>query len=333
VTSSESLRVGFLGRVPPPLGGGGLELQMARTAEALARAGNVVVQLEAAGPDERFDVLHAFGSEPANWHHLRHWTRNRAPLVVTSVVVVSPGPTELALRLSARVPGVLTSGRMRRQLLGEADAVVAGTQYERRLLIRAFGVPEERLVVIDNGADRRKPGALPGGLPARYTLLAGAVSKRKRQAEVLEALGDERSIVVAGGYAGSVEEKARWERAVAKSGARWLGHVGDPATMAALQRNATALVHLSSGEVQSLSVLEALAQGTPAVLSDIPSHRELEAAFPSHVRVVGGPSEVPQALGTFRDEVAGEAPAVPTWDDVAAQLTELYRRLLRTRPG
>lgn len=320
--------MGFLGRVPPPLGGAGLELQMARTADALERAGHEVVQVEEAGPGDGFDLLHAFGSEPANWHHLRHWTRNHAPLVVTSVVVVSPGHTELALWLSARVPGVMTGARMRRQLLCEADAVVAGTEYERRLLRRGLGVPDERLVVIGNGADRCEPGPLPDELPDHFALLAGAVSKRKRQAEVLEALGDEWPIVVAGGYAGGVEEQARWERAVAKSGARWLGHVGDPATMAALQRNAIAVVHLSSGEVQSLSVLEALAQGTPAVLSDIPSHRELESAFASHVRVVGGPSEVPQALGTLDDKVAGEAPAVPGWDDVAAQLTELYRWLL-----
>jgi glycosyltransferase involved in cell wall biosynthesis len=97
--------------------------------------------------------------------------------------------------------------------------------------------------------------------------------------------------------------------------------------VAALLRGARVLVHLSQAEVQSLAVLEALAVGTPVVLSDIPSHRELAARHPQFVRIVGGPDAVPGAVEQLRDPV-GEAPPIPTWDEIAATLTQLYGSLV-----
>jgi glycosyltransferase involved in cell wall biosynthesis len=322
--------IGFLGRIPAPLGGAGLELQMARTAAALEELGHRVVQVEAAGSDEGFDVLHAFGSEPAVWHQLRHWTRNPAPLVVTSVIVVSPGREERALRLSARVPRLKTSGRMRAEVLRRADAVVAGSEYERDL-VTGLGVDAAKVSVIGNGAD---PGpdenTPPDGTPdGDFVLLVGAVSPRKGQAELLRALGGAVPAVVAGEYAGAPGERGAWERTVAEAGAVWLGPVESPSRLGALQRRAAAFVHLSSAEVQSLAVLEALARGTPAVLSDIPSHRELERAHPGLVQVVGGPDEVLNAVEELRGARRGEASAVPGWGDVAGKLAEVYRAVYR----
>src|SRR4051794_9012145 len=98
------LSIGFLGGVPPALGGGGLELQRQRTAAALDARGAQVIDVEAAGPDASFDVLHAFGAEPGTWQTLSHWTRNRCPLVVSPVIVIGPGRADYAQRLSSRVP-------------------------------------------------------------------------------------------------------------------------------------------------------------------------------------------------------------------------------------
>jgi len=163
-------------------------------------------------------------------------------------------------------------------------------------------------------------------------LLAGAVSTRKRQVEVIEALGPERRTVVAGDWSGEADERSRWEAAVERSGAVWLGHVG-PGVMAALQRSARVLVHLSGSEVQSLSVLESLAQGTRAVLSDIPSHRELQVAFPDHVRVVRSAAQLAAIVDEIGPKRPVEPPAVPSWDDVARRLVDLYRGVLRPQPA
>ena len=324
---TDPLRIGFLGRIPPALGGAGLELQMERTGAALERRGHTVTHMEAAEAGTEVDVLHAFGSEPGVWHQLRHRTRNRVPLVVTSVVVVSPGIQERALRLAARLPGVLTSTRMRAEVLREAAAVIAGSEYERRL-VRQLGAPADRVEVVGNGADRTRPGDLPPGLAEPYALMVGTVSQRKRQADVVRALAGRLQVVVTGGYGGPPEGLAAWQRAVEETGARWLDHVEDPATVAALQRNAVATVHLSQAEVQSLAVIEALGQGSPVVLSDIPSHRELEAAHPSFVRVVGGPAELPAALDSLRERPPQGRPDVPGWGDVAERLERIYARVL-----
>lgn len=324
-----ALRIGFLGRVPPALGGAGLELQMERTAEALERLGHEVVQVDAAGREAKLDVLHAFGSEPAVWHQLRHWTRNRVPLVVTSVVVVSPGLRELLLRLSTRVPGVATSGRMRAELLGRSDVVIAAGEYEARLVAR-LGARRDAIEILGNGGDPVEPGEPPGALPERYALMVGSVSGRKRQVEVARALaGGGVPLVVAGGFAGADAARGETERALAGAGARWLGEVSDRRVVAALQRDAVAMVQLSDAEVQSLAVLEALAQATPVIASDIPSHRELAERYPGWVRVVGGAADVPGELERLTGEaVLGAPPTVPTWEAVAERLIAIYRRLL-----
>ena len=160
------LRVGLMGEIPPMLGGAGLESQVERTGAALRRAGHEPVTVASADADVRIDILHVFGSEPASWHHLRHWTRNRVPLVVTSIVVVSPGLSEILLRASARVPGLMTSGKMRAGLLRHADVVIAGTAYEAGL-VRRLGARSETIEVVGNGVDPVEPGGRPRGcLPA-----------------------------------------------------------------------------------------------------------------------------------------------------------------------
>lgn len=325
---SEQLRIGFMGRVPPPLGGAGLERQMSLTAAALERLGHEVFHVEAGAEDDRFHLLHAFGSEPAVWHHLRHWTRNPAPLVVTSVLVVSPGRQERVLRLSARVP-LMGGGRMRAEVLRRADAVVAGTEYERDLVTTSFGADPQRTVVIGNGAERVAPGALPDGVPdSGYALLLGSVSPRKRQEEVVQALAESAPVVIAGAFHGDGAQARRWEATVSRAGARWLGHVGDPGALAALQQRAGALVHLSGAEVESLAVLECLAHGTPAVLSDIPSHRALARRYPELVELAGDPQSLRAAFERMRAKQPSDPAPVPSWDDVAAELEALYRRVL-----
>jgi glycosyltransferase involved in cell wall biosynthesis len=318
------MRVALLGGLPPALGGGGLEVQMERTARALAARGHTVVRLDRDPNAAGWDVLHAFGAEGNVQFFLEHWTRNRSPLVISPVLVVSPGREELALKAMSRAPGPATHAGERRRALRRADVLVAITGYERDVLRAVTGnVPVE---VVPNGVDPVEPAAGDG--PAGHALLLGTVSERKRQREVVAALAGAGPIVVAGGFHGSDAERAAFESAVAAAGADWLGEVRDPRRVARLQRDAAALVHFSRAEVQSLAVLETLAQGTPVVLSDIPSHRELAAEHPRHVRIAGSLEELAPAVAQLRGErPGGPPPEVPTWDDVAARLEAIYRRL------
>jgi glycosyltransferase involved in cell wall biosynthesis len=325
---SRSLRIGFIGGIPPALGGGGLERQMRDTAAALTARGHELTWLARAERRPPLDVVHGFGAEPDLWHQLRH-AHELGPLVVSPVIVVSPGREELIMRLTARLP-VLTSARMRLQTLKRADAIVALTAYEREVIARLTG-PGAQVEIVPNGSGSldAADAAPPTGLPQEpFALLLGVVSQRKRQREIVEALAGTLPVVVAGGFSGSAAERAEWERTLAATGATWLGQLQDPAVVAALQRAAAVLVHHSAAETQSLAVVEALSLGTPAVLSDIPSHRELAAAHPAHVRVVPQLDGIAAAASAFAQRPpAGPAPAIPRWDGVAQRLEALYRRV------
>lgn len=315
------MRIALLGGVPPSLGGGGLEVQVERTAAALAGRGHDVFHVWQAREPRPFDLLHCFGADGDAWHVLHHWRRNPAPLVVSPVIVVAPGAAEQRQVAGARLPLPAFGPRLRRVVLQRADAVVALTEHERALVRRIAGRDAH---VIGNGVDPLPAGGEAGVEPG-YVLLLGAVSARKRQAEVVRALGAcGIRCVVAGG---AEEGEAAFAQVCADAGAQWLGEVPDRARVAALLRDAQALVHLSTAEGQALSVLEALSVGTPALLSPIPPHRELADRFPEHVRLVEGPGDLATALA---DLPPGPGPAaVPTWDAVAARLEDVYAALLR----
>jgi len=317
------MRIATLGGIPRALGGGGLERQVRETSAALRRRRHDVRPVAAAEPGG-FDVLHAFGAEPDVCHVLAHWRLTRVPLVVSPVIVVPPRRVAVE-RLSARVPLSTWGPRMRRQLLISADLVVAQSRHEHDL---ATELGAARVVTVPNGVSREQAGAPPPGTPTSpYVLLAGSVSRRKRQLETVAALAGLRPVVV-GGFEGTAAERVEFQRAVADAGGTWLGEVVDRSALLGLVRDASALVHLSRAEGQSLAVLEALALGTPVVASPLPATVELAAAYPGHVHLADGPSEARALVQTLPPRPEQPA-AVPTWDDVAARLEPLYESLLR----
>lgn len=331
------MTVGFLGGVPKALGGGGLEIQMECTAAALERLGQRVVRIECAAADESLDILHAFHAEPVVWHLDPHWSRNRCALVASPVLPIRPKRDERLLHVSARVPGVITTARMRREVLRRADAVVALTNYERGLIERVFGADPSRITVIGNGvdpADDPPRSPLPEGVPdGEFALMVGGVSRRKQQVEVARAMGSQTALVVVGGLVGDAAERAALERELAMTGAVWLGEIRDAWVVRALQRRAGALVLLSGAEAQPLTLLEALSVGTPVVASDLPAHRELRDRYPSWVTLVRSPDDVPGAWRDLAGRPRSEPPLVPTWTDVAEQLLEVYQRVRQGYPA
>lgn len=332
----DRLRVGILGGVPAVLGGGGLEIQAARTADALRERGHDVRAVQQADAGWAPDVLHVFGHTADIGHFLHHWRRNPARLVVSPVVVVPPA-REWRLKLGTRLPIPAFEPRVLRALVERADALIALTRWESELLAEIGRGRAAPIATVGNGVDRPPElpnrealaGALGAPLPDRYAIVVGAVSERKRQAEIARALAGVLPLVVVGGWDGPEHGREPFARLVAATGGVWLGELSDRPTVLGLVALADALVHLSDAEGQSLAVLEGLALGTPCVLSDLPQQRELAARYPDAIAIVADDDGLAPALRRLAasDRHGPVSPPIPSWEEVAAEVEAVYQSI------
>jgi len=220
-----------------------------------------------------------------------------------------------------------------RRVLDRADAVVAVSEWERERLAAEFGV---EATVVPNGVDsrfvraRRRPG------PARdrpYLVCVGRLVEYKGVDHAVRALGalPEYDLLVAGRgpYRDTLERLAR-EAGVADR-VTFLGYVDD-ADLPRLYAGASAHLALSSVEAYGLTVGEALATGTPAVVATARGLRD----WAERDDCVGvedcSPSTVAKAV---HEAVSLDAPRgpVPTWDDCAAGVAAVYDDVLARRPS
>jgi glycosyltransferase involved in cell wall biosynthesis len=163
---------------------------------------------------------------------------------------------------------------------GEADLLVfssvAARDTARRHLLR---MPAS--VVAPLGTETPQPGVLPDlpGLTRPFFLMLGTIEPRKNHALILDVwdrLPDPPALVIAGrrGWADAAllarldALKARLPQVIEAPG------LPDPA-VAALLRDARALLFPSLAEGFGLPPVEALAVGTPVIASDLPVLREV----------------------------------------------------------
>ncbi len=205
------------------------------------------------------------------------WRSRRAPPAAVFV-------HDLAFRVRpAEVPWQqrLYMGRLLPRALETAAAVIVPSAATRRDLLAHYPLAglEERVHLVPEGPGLEgvEPGALPAGLSPGFLLAVGTVEPRKNYRRLLAAyrqLPDPPPLVIAGkaGWAfGDTLELLRSEPRV-----RLLGHVDDP-TLLALYRSAAALAFPSLYEGFGLPLLEAMAQGLPALVGDAGALPELAA--------------------------------------------------------
>jgi glycosyltransferase involved in cell wall biosynthesis len=232
-----------------------------------------------------------------------------------------------------------------RQCCELADRVVLLSRYERSYL-EAIGARVDRAEIVQNGVDvERMAGAEPDrfrrahGL-GRYLLCVGRLEYRKNQALAAlaaQAAGATLVCVGAPGDAGYVEQV----HALGGRHVRVVDRVDDRAMLASAYAGADALLFPSWTEGAPLAVMEAGAAGTPLVVGELSSERELFADLASYVHpadverlasIVSSLSANPehadlrQARGQrFRAEFSIAAHAERTW--------ALYEALYAAKPA
>ena len=229
----------------------------------------------------------------------------------------------------------LWHGAMRpRALARRADRVLFDSAAVRDDVVGAWGLEPGRTRLAPPGVDAPgAPGPAPGGLPASFLLWVGALEPRKAPDVLAAAYTRARA---AGLLAGLVVVGAgRMARTLDGPGVHALGPVDDD-TLRALLPHALALVAPSRGEGYGLTPLEALAHGTPAIVSDLPVFAEtlgdgaLRVPVDDPVALADALLRVEREPG-LRARLVAAAPPRPDWRAAAAVLHAALHEAARAR--
>ena len=196
-----------------------------------------------------------------------------------------------------------------------ADQVLAVSERTKRDAIELYALPADKITVTPHGVD---PAFGPGdGTHDGYVLFVGAVQERKDPLAAAEAARDAGLPLVVVGP----EKEPALARELRARGADVRGWVEKP-ELAALYRRAAALLLPSRYEGFGVPVLEAMASGTPVVLSDDPALRE----------VAGGAAAPDVATALAERErysrLGLERAAEFSWERSARITAEVYRKVL-----
>jgi alpha-1,3-rhamnosyl/mannosyltransferase len=201
-----------------------------------------------------------------------------------------------------------------------ADHVLAVSERTKLDLVELYGVPPAKVTVTPHGVD---PAFTPAnGAHGGYLLFVGAVQARKDPLAALaaaDAVG--LPLVVAG-----PEKEPELARELRARGADVRGWVGK-AELVELYRHAAALVLPSRYEGFGIPALEAMASGTPVVLSDDPALREVAGDAGIYGDLVHGVRTA--VADRERYARAGlERAAGFTWETNARLTADVYRAVL-----
>jgi glycosyltransferase involved in cell wall biosynthesis len=189
-----------------------------------------------------------------------------------------------------------------RTMLGRAVArsarVLTVSETVKRDLIERLGVEASRIVVTPNGIDERFRAAEPALTTSRYFLYAGNDKPHKNVGTLVEAFHLVRrdvadvTLVLAG---------APFGRFQSQPGVVCPGFVSD-SELAALMRNAVALVQPSLDEGFGLPAAEAMAAGTAVITSNAPALVEVTGDAALHADGRDASSLAGAMLRVARDE-------------------------------
>lgn len=320
---------------------GGLQIQVLETLDALRR-----LDIDAELFDWRssnlseYDLIHIFSALNGNHRVVESAVDAGVPVVLSSVLHSPTRVGGLIANICERAVGRVTNWQFQttyrqiRTALDRAGKIIAlGTQ-EAKAMVTGYGVDPKKIVAIPNGIAARFFAADPAMFRARYNdigpfvLVVASISPYKNQLGVIESLkGSGLAVVLVGSclneHASYLEECLKCQDPVV----HYIGSLpNDDPLLASAYAAAEVFVLASDGEVMPLVALEALAAGTPVVLTkyhgcDLHSTRDILAEVDPKKR-----SEIRDAVMELRGRRANPKALVQdlTWDSVAKQIFQVY---------
>jgi len=315
---------------PFSLAHGGFQTQIEQTKLALEGLGLEVDWLRWWDENQTADVIHFFG-RPSQWY-LRTAQARGGKVVLGELLTGVGSRGALARAAQARVIRLLRRSsffeRMSWDAFHLADACVALTPWEARLMSEIFGASPERVHVVPNGVEEEFFSAPPVER-GQWLVCTATITERKRVLELARSAVAGRTPIWIVGKPYS--EADPYGRAFAEfqhrhsALIRYEGAIQERAVLARIYREARGFVLLSTMESLSLSALEAAACECPLLLSHLPWARSTFGGNASYTH----PSDEVRNLKLFYDS-APSLPLAPMplrWTDVAHQLASIYRKL------
>lgn len=229
-----------------------------------------------------------------------------------------------------------------RRLLTHAERLVTLAHFEQGYYTKKLHLPAERFALIPNGADLPKL-ANKAEKKRDETLIAsvGRLERYKGHQRIIAALptilkqkpdvllwiagkGPYESALRILAKKLSVEDHVRFQAIPPE----------DREGMAQELANASLVVLLSEYETHPIAILEALALGRPVLVADTSGLSELcEQGLARGIRLDSTPDQVAAAvMEQLRSPLIHEKIDLPSWDDCAEGLLNLYNEILMVQP-
>jgi len=227
--------------------------------------------------------------------------------------------------------------QMMRPLLARARKLVAVSEFEAEFFARELHLPADRFVTIQNGAAMAPPDepvAIDAAAPV--ILSVGRLERYKGHHRLIEAMprvldaipGARLEIVGVGTYE---DELRRQAAATGLNGHIKIGSI-EPKDRAGMSRTiagASAVALLSEYEANPVAVMEALALNRRVLVADTSGLSEIaRAGMARAVPIDASAEQIASALVELLRSPEPVGLRLPTWDESAARLIDVYREVL-----
>lgn len=334
---------------------GGLQVQI-RESIAQLRLLGVDVRLLDVITDKLadYDIVHVFAVTQGNYKLIEQARAKGCAVVVSGLLNRALVPENTLSLHAVKLLGkainrlshysVTTTYETVKKALADADHVIALSQWERTTLSRVYAVPSSKVSVIPNGvsshfysADAKSFTSLHL-IEGQFVFCPAQISSWKNQKTLIQALANTEVTVI---LAGPVMERdqAYLAECLAIPGGkvRYLGNLDrNSSEFAGCFAAAAAVVLPSTSESGPLVALEALAAGTPAIITtknglDI----KLDGVCLSAVDpfdVAAWRTAVLRVLAATPDAARCKHSVMDcSWNQVALQIKKIYEARMRSR--
>jgi glycosyltransferase involved in cell wall biosynthesis len=224
-----------------------------------------------------------------------------------------------------------------RPLLRRAARLIAVSRFERDHFARQLGLSRERFSVIPNGAEiSADPTPLETSqVDPDLVVSVGRVERYKGHHRLVEALPcllelrpNARLRIVGDG-----PDRRNLERRASELGVADRVEIGpidtsDRSAMLSVLSRAGVVALLSEYEAHGIAVMEALSLGRPVVVATTTGLTELaERGWARGIPLRSDPWTIARALLAELDGPPRQLPDLPSWDDTAAELADMYRQV------